>query len=410
MALRHCQKPKILLLVAIAAYSIASSIASLVFAVTLRQRFQDMQLNAVGDSEKVFFDRCLRDFMGLPSSDPTYQSTRRGCAKDFLNEAKYHWLPLVRLAVDQRVCDQDDLCSTGDPQQCADEVTACYSLMNQARHVSKTTEEQSALESQYAESCTRAGRWDNYEHKVQLTYCMWKHASSAGVCTNNVRTTCPEDESCCPVAQNYTNEAGADVATGPYRYACRQSATLGIFCQHVDYTASASTDSTDAIPCTEISCPDNFEWCHDLVDVSGLCVGQPCQDYHHSLGYTALFITCAALGLFLDISDVAIWFCYPKAGLPKAAANAVGLFLKLAALVLVMAAGIRQFVDEVIERACFNPAGNAMLDEDIKGLLTRFWMAMLCTAMGSLCLAPLSALWVGHFSELPYRNRVIRNA
>ncbi|CAK0839292.1 unnamed protein product [Prorocentrum cordatum] len=367
----------------------------------IQMHLQDMRLNMVGDAEKVFLDTCLRDFEGVSTLDPRYRSKRRKCVQEFHDSPRHHWLPMVRQLVDQGVCDPGDLCDSGDPGQCADEVAACYALVDSSRHPSKTVAEAASLESQFVETCRRAGRWDGYEHEVQLEYCMWKHMSAAGICTNTVRTTCPEDDSCCPLPQSYVDEAGESVPSGPRVFHCQRSPVLGIFCQHSDYAAPPPGSG----PCTQMSCPGSFQWCTDLADLSGQCLGTPCQEYHRSLAYAALLVASAALGLLLDLADAAAWACRPRAALPKAAAGFLAAAAKLTGLALLLASGIGDLVDAVVAKGCFNPAGARMLDEDLRGLLAAFGLACGSAGAASLAAAPLSALWVGHFSELPYARR-----
>merc|ERR1719163_1975128 len=91
-------------------------------------------------------DECMRDFEHLPSTDETYISERRGCAKELLRQNQFRWLPVIRLTVDDKICDQKELCTSGDPGNCLDEneygestykagdVTNCYNLIKQAQN------------------------------------------------------------------------------------------------------------------------------------------------------------------------------------------------------------------------------------------------------------------------------------
>jgi hypothetical protein len=258
----------------------------MVLGILLRLQMDNFQDNMENDPEKLFVDNCMRDFEALSPEDATYTSQYSKCIKELSNDQSLKRLPHIRLAVDERVCDPVDLCSGGDPGQCDDkgvprmpgfsagEVTKCYSLIDNAK-AEQDAFQKAALLDRVATECTSKERWKDHKNEVKLRYCFWKHLQF-GVCTNDMRTNCPEDSSCCPVAQN--DPLGNKLEIRPDQYICQKSPIVGLYCQHKDYrvpVANVTTDPQGGL-CTKVTCP-NFAWCRELADVPGECLGEACQ-------------------------------------------------------------------------------------------------------------------------------------
>jgi len=384
----------------------AFSTISLILAGVIRYRLARLQINTVGDPERVFLDECMRDFEGLSPNDPVYTSKHRECAKELGEDERYRRLPRVRLTVDERVCDQARLCEGRDPGQCADRgvygdadykpgrVTECYSLGTEA--LAKLTVQERGAALDVAEArCTSKGAWENYAQRVRLEYCMRKHMTT-GVCINSLRTDCPIDSSCCPVPANVVSENGQPRKTKPDDYACKKSPTVGLFCQHVDDIVPGSNSTL----CTATTC-SNFAWCRDLVDIPGLCLSDACQDYQRALAYSVVIIVAVAAGLVLDAADLVILFRYPRAILPKLFLNAIGCCAKLLACLLCLAAGVLEFMGTLEEKACFNDVGNRMV-KTTRQSVAAFLLFTSLAVVGSLCLLPCSARWLTEPRKLPY--------
>uniref|UniRef100_A0A7S4QT92 Uncharacterized protein n=1 Tax=Alexandrium monilatum TaxID=311494 RepID=A0A7S4QT92_9DINO len=385
------------------------SVASVVCAIVLRIYLGRLQTNMVGDPEKETLDECMRDFEGLPVSNQQYIDNHRRCIEELAALDHLHRLPRVRLTVDERICGQADLCTGGDPGRCGDkgaygsidyeagDVTKCYDLIS-AFKAELTQRRRVALLDQVEQQCTRSDRWDGYAHEVRLRYCMWKHLQF-GACINELRANCPEDTSCCPATQNHL---GADSRSRrPNVYTCRKSPTVGLYCQHVnDRAPGNATGDGRGEPCSSVTCP-SFDWCLDLVDVPGLCLGSVCQDYQRSLNYSVILIILACISLALDIAElVNLGVLHPAPEL-KTACNAFAAVFKLLGLVLCVAGGIGELVDAAIEKACFNEEGNHSATVARSGS-TAFLFAICLAAVGSTCLAPLSARVGGHLTGPSY--------
>jgi len=406
--------PRLVLVLVLALYTLGFSVASLVWAVMLRSKFENLQVNMVGDPEKVFIDNCMRDFEHLPTSDDTYIKQRRECAKELLRKDRFRWLPVIRLTVDERICDQKELCANGDPGQCLDEneygdatykpgdVTSCYDLIKQAKN-EQGSRRRAELEDEVEAKCTYTGRWKDYANQVHLEYCINKHFRT-GICANHLRTSCPTDatdDSCCPVAPHYIGEDGVETQTRPDQYKCQQSPTVGLYCQHLNYLTEGNATTGDmGYDCTETTC-SSFSWCRDFADIPGLCLGDACQEYRRSLAYAAALITTAVLGIVFDLADLFVLVRHPKAGWPKAFSNMAGAAVKLVGFFLCLTGGIKEFADEAFEQRCWNDSGSALV-KDSKGRVDAFRLTVLLAAAGSLVLAPLSARWGGHFRVVPY--------
>mmetsp|Transcript_44112 Transcript_44112/g.89024 ORF Transcript_44112/g.89024 Transcript_44112/m.89024 type:complete len:420 (-) Transcript_44112:375-1634(-) len=411
MRCRCRASPCAIVVVGLALYTPCCSLVSLAWAVVLRVHLGRLQANTVGDPEKEFLDDCMRDFEGLPVENQDYIDKHKSCIQGLENAVHLRRLPRVRLTVDSRICGQADLCTGGDPGRCADrgvygdidyepgDVTRCYELINRYR-AEITQRRRAALLDQVELECTRNGRWNGYANEVHLRYCMWKHLS-VGICTNDARTNCPKDTSCCPIAQNHLGANALSGATRPNVYTCRKSPTVGLYCQDVNDRAPGNTTGDGrGEPCDALTCP-SFDWCLDLVDVPGLCLGTVCQEYRRCLGFTGLLIAVASLGLALDFTELGILFRFPAESRTKTSFNVGAAFLKLTGFLFCMAGGIKELVDVAIEKACFNEEGNHAATVARLGTWG-FLVAICLAAAGSLCLAPLSARWGSQLVGLPY--------
>lgn len=390
--------------------SLVFSITAFGLAIVLRLRLERLQPNLIGDPEKEFMDECLRDFEGLPAESEAYLSSRRNCLAKLVEDKSLNLLPKVRPTVDERICDPANLCTDGDPKQCNDEgvvgggyyrpgtVRQCYDLIDQTK-AARVQKEYFRLLDEVESRCTNPGGWSDYENKVHLRYCMWKHLSS-GICTNNARTNCPTDGSCCPFSQQTKENRRPD------RYACRKSPTVGLYCQLVaGGNATGRFVVTGTSLCTEVTCP-SFAWCLDLADIPGLCLGPVCKDFRRSLDYTVAVGAFIGLAIILDLGELGIRLCFPAmASWHWMSVNVGGASIKLLALVLCLASGVMDLVDSALEHSCFEGG-----DDPAKAAQTiafGFLISVATTALGSCCLAPLTAARDTH-AGLPYAKVAAR--
>lgn len=398
-----------------------SALLSVIWGIVMWVRLGNLQSNHVGDPEKEHLDECMRDFEGLPVDDERYKSEQRRCVDEITARADMTWLPHIRLTVDDRVCDSVDICGGGEPSDCKDKgqpfetsyeigtVTRCYQLIDEAK-AELAPRRQSELFDEVAARCTGDGVWDAYEKRVQLEYCMWKHLQ-VGVCTNALRTNCPADGSCCPRAQNYLEPDDPEAPpVRPDQYTCMKSPTVGLYCQQLDYRlspANASTSRTNASTaprgalCTAASCTQNFGWCRDFADIPGECLGEACQDFRRAMSFAVACIIFAIAGLVCDALDLLFLIRVRAAAVPKSVANFAGSCLKLLAYMLCLAGGVKDFARALIDRSCFNGAGNEVATAAQQGI-DAFLLCTLIASVSSLVLAPLSMYHGGQLLGLPY--------
>lgn len=405
-----------------------TALLSLVWGVVMWVRLGNLRVNHVGDPEKEFTDECMRDFEGLPVEDESYRANQRRCVDELAAKEKTAWLPHIRLTVDDRVCDSVDICRGGDPADCADQgdpfqdsyqpgaVTLCYQLIAEAK-AELAPRRQSELFDEVRVGCTGEGVWSRYENRVQLEYCMFKHLS-VGLCTNRLRTNCPPDTSCCPIAQNYL-ETDSETNARPDQYICMKSPTVGLYCHQLDYRATpdAAAQVPEAPPvgnislgnssaargnlCTAATCTRNFGWCRDFADVPGECLGEACQEYSRALAAATACIALAIAGLFCDAADVLILVRWRSAAVPKSVANFAGSCLKLLAYLCCLAGGVKDFAHTIIDRSCFTAPGNDVATAALQGV-DAFLLCTLVASVASLLLAPLSVYHGGRLVGLPY--------
>lgn len=397
------------LVLTVTLYGLVTVIATLVLGVLLRMQFSDMQANVEGDPEKMFVDDCMRDFEHLPTDDDKYRSQYGKCIKELASDVSLKRLPYIRLAVDERVCDPDDLCEDGDPGNCKDsgtpltsdyspgDVTKCYQLINDAK-AEQDTYQKAELLDRVAAECTSSDRWKDHENKVVLEYCFWKHLQY-GVCTNIMRTNCPTDSSCCPVSQNDPN--GNPLDYRPDLYICQKSPVVGLYCQHRDYRVPVNNSiQQEGALCNKVTCP-SFAWCRDLADIPGQCLGEACQDYSRAADFLIVCIVWTSLGMMLDFADLVLLVRWPLAAKLKFTGNAVSACLKLMTYMFCAAGGVKDFTSDLVDMQCFNADGNA-LAEAAKERVKLFEMVALLTVVGSLALTPMSMQWGGQLVGLPY--------
>jgi len=386
----------------------AVTIGSVVLGALLRMQLVKLQGNMENDPEKRFIDECMRDFESLSTDDPTYRSEFSRCIKELTNDESLKRLPHIRLTVDERVCDPVDLCSGGDPGQCEDvgtpreanykagDVMQCYQLIIRAK-AEQDAYKKAQLLDDIASQCTSSERWKNHANTVSLLYCFWKHLQF-GVCSNNMRTNCPSDSSCCPISQSDPLNA---LAYRPDQYLCRKSPIVGLYCMQRDYRVpvNISIEPRGEL-CTTETCP-SFAWCRDFADVPGLCLGEACKDYTRAANFLIVCIVCAALGLVFDIAVIVLLLRWPVQIKLKSTANALSACLKVLAFALCSAGGAKDFTRELVAKSCYNAEGN-VLALSAKDGVDLFEMVTLLTIAGSLALAPMAMQWGGPLTALPY--------
>jgi len=388
--------------------TVSLSITAFSLAIVLRLRLERLQANSIGDPEKEFMDECLRDFEGLAADDPQYLSNQNKCLKKLMNE-RLNLLPVVRPTVDERICDPTNLCSDGDPGQCEDEgeiggnffkpgdVRQCYDLVD-ATKAARVQKEYFRLLDEVESRCTNPRAWSDYKNRVHLRYCMWKHLSS-GICTNNARTNCPRDGSCCPYAQQTRDYRRPD------RYTCRKSPTVGLYCELLaDGNATGSNISTGTSLCEEADCP----WCLDLADIPGLCLGPVCKQYQRTLDYAAAVAAFMGIAIILDLGELGLRLCSPAMAPEKwILVHAGGASMKLLGVMLCSASGVLDLLETALTKNCLE--GD---DDPTQSALWIVWVlifTMIATGCGSCGLAPLTAMRETH-AGLPYAKVVPRGS
>lgn len=369
-----------------------------------------MRVNMVGDPESKYIDECMRDFEGLSTEDAAYQEKHQKCIAELNSTDSFRWLPKIRLAVDERICDPASLCA-GAPSECPDtgdrldndyqagSISKCYELIQQYK-AARAHQTRADLQTKVETQCSADSAWADYRKKAVIKYCMWKHLD-VGLCMNTMRTNCPEDDSCCPVAENARGDsasAGTRVLR-PNQYVCQKSPTVGLYCQHVDYRVPGAGNVSERSFCTEDTC-DKFAWCRDMADVPGLCIGESCQAYQRSLDLSVVIVLCMAVALLLDLiyGIMLVKFPWPKM---KLLTNAAGGGCKLLAYGFVVAGGIDDFVDTAVAHACFNAEGNERVAH-AQDFTYALRMLTLVAMAGSVCLSPLSMHWGTQLLGVPY--------
>lgn len=411
MALVGSQKLtcRAVLILSVTLYVLGTAIASVILGTLLYVQMGELQANVGSDPEKQFLDECMRDFENLNSEDATYTSAYSRCIDKLSKEDSLKRLPHIRLTVDERVCDPADLCSGGDPGQCEDtgaprtpgyrpgDVTECYQLIENAKAEQDASKKGGLLDRVEAE-CTSKERWKDHANSVKLAYCFWKHLQ-VGVCANNMRTNCPVDSSCCPVAQN--DRLSRDEAVRQDQYVCQKSPTVGLFCQHKDYKVPVNISiQPEAALCTQVTCA-SFAWCRDLADIPGQCLGAACKDYSRAVDFLIICIVFASLGVLCDFLDLMCLFRWPTSTKLKSTTNSVSACFKLLAYLVCAAGGAKDFTCELVEMQCYNSEGNIFANS-VKDAVELFGMITLLTIVGSLALAPMSMQWGGQLVGLPY--------
>lgn len=394
---------------ALSLLTLGASAADMAIAIMLRVRLQDMQGNMVGDPERRLVDECMRDFEGLPLESEIYQTNKRSCIEKLNEDDSLRRLPVIRLTVDERVCSPQYLCA-GAPSECRDTgepldadykpgaVSQCYELIREskaARNLSRRTWVLAEVETR----CMGSGSWLDYDNHVLLRYCMWKHQFT-GLCMNSQRTNCPQDSSCCPVAENYRGGGTGQRLVRPNQYECKKSPLVGLFCQHIDYRVEGSGNLSDRPFCTEDTC-DSFAWCRDMADIPDLCIGESCRLYERSLDLAVVIVVWVSSAMTLDIAYIIMLLRCPEAPRWKCRANFAAACFKLLVWGFCVAGGVKDFVDAALRNACFNTAGmesvsQASIYVDVLRILS------LVTLAGSVLLSPLSMRYGNQLVGLPY--------
>jgi len=390
--------------------TIMSSGSQLAYAIMLRLRFIDLKANYVGDPEKAFMDSCLRDYEAVSSADPRFKDARKDCIRDLVNSNELKRLPRIRPTVDEGICDQSVLCEDSDPGQCEDEgnprdagyqagdVTRCFRMIETATKELEPVRHSSLLD-EAEKQCTRSGRWKDYSNQVQLQYCMWKQIT-LGACTNNLRSNCPGDSSCCPVAQNYLDpELIATLQRSDF-YVCRKSPIVGLYCQHLEDRVPTGNSSITGDMCTDATCP-SFDWCADFADIPGECMGKACQGYQNALMLTLVCVIAAAAGVVFDMADVLLLLKCPTRPRPRVMADGIATCLKVVAVLICYTGDISEFADEAAAHACFYNEGGKVA-ESAKAAAGGFMLTALLSAASSCISMPLSMRVGGQLTKLPY--------
>jgi len=390
-------------------FTLITACIAVVWSVVLWIHLDDLKSNQVGDPEKEFLDTCMRDFEHLAQDSEIYLRERQNCMEELEGNDDLKWLPVIRLTVDERICDISALCGDGDPESCKDDgtpfdenfrpgtVRQCYDRITSAKSERNETRRAELLQ-EASDACISDSRWRDYEHKTEIVYCMWKEREQ-GVCTNSLRSSlnCPDDTSCCPTAQNRLTTPGAR----ENKYQCAKSPLIGLYCQHVNYTTQDSQMVEQ--PCTSVSC-STFDWCRDFVDVSDLCLTEPCEEYRRAKNYAIACIVFACIAVLFDFGDIVILCCYHKAAGAKAAVDVASGCIKLMALMLCIVGGVRDFTNDLVNRGCYVEEGSN-LGVSARDEMRNFMSSLAFSIVGSMCLSPLSAYWGGKLVDLPYMGR-----
>jgi len=398
---------KALIVVILTLAALSCAVTALVFSIQLHGAVENLRSNHEGDPEREFVDECMRDYEHLPPDDGRYLDQRAACVQSMHNVPRFKWLPNIRLTVDERVCDPEQLCADGDPSPCKDagnprskdykpgNITQCFTLIDEVRKDGgKSATERAELEEQVNKRCLGKDRWKDYENKVKLDYCMWKH-SSVGVCTNNLRSSC--DSSCCPHKPVVSR---SDLQNDEYE--CRKSPVVGLFCQHLAATQRQWTGvkSGSYELCTAVTCP-NFAWCRDFTDIPGLCLGQACQDYQRVRGICITCIVICSLGLLLDLSDLIVFWKFANAVVAKSMINILSSGVKLLGFCFIIGGGGQEFLSTIVEKQCFVEEGQEMA-QVARDVIESYLLAALFSSLLSLALAPFSMYSGGKLIGAPY--------
>eukprot|EP00811_Abedinium_folium_P000194 NODE_10177_length_1371_cov_5.877814.p1 GENE.NODE_10177_length_1371_cov_5.877814~~NODE_10177_length_1371_cov_5.877814.p1 ORF type:complete len:282 (+),score=45.85 NODE_10177_length_1371_cov_5.877814:256-1101(+) len=250
---------------------------------------------------------------------------------------------------------------------------------------------------------TSRSRWNDYDEQVMIAYCMWKHQDTR-VCTNALRTNCPEDDSCCPVSQQRLSE-NSDGSVRASPYVCQKSPILGLYCQHDSYRTPWEADVYGNFTlgnelCTAVSCP-TFEWCRDLVDFPNTCVGETCKEYGHLLNFVIACIFFSSLAFTLDAFGSFRLAFWPMDKTRKARIDVMSACLKALVCLLCVAGGGFDFITTAIDHACFTKDGN---DELPVARMAAYRVTIVAgvSALCSACLGPLMMRWMGRITNVPY--------
>lgn len=378
------------------------------FSITLLTRIFDLRSNQSGDPDRAFVDECMRDFEHLKKDDGLYLSERRKCVKKISatdGPLYLKWLPQIRLTADERICDPEYLCDSGD-STCRDEgtpgtrgyrpgtISACYNLIDEARN-EKLTATREQLNKEVDSKCIpkegEEGPWKDYSEKVKIEYCMWKHRHTQGVCTNNIRTSCTSDGSCCPSG---IQDDPSEPVAGLSEYECQKSPVFGLFCQHKSFVVEAK------VMCKETTCP-NFAWCRDFADIPNLCLGEACQDYRRTVAVCICSIALISFGLLCDLADVVVCMKWPNNSVHKTLLNVTASCFKFLVYLLCLSGGAVEFTNAIVAKQCFNAEGLVMAQRAKTGL-RELLVCVMISAAGSLVLSPFSIKWGGKLLAVPY--------
>merc|ERR1719160_321173 len=159
MGLAQHVTPKAIIIVTLTLAGLSCAITAMVFAIQLHAAVSDLRSNHEGDPEREYVDECMRDFEHLPPDDGKYLDQKRKCIEAMDAQPQFKWLPHIRLTVDERVCDPEQLCVSGDPGPCKDSgsprdkdyqpgnVTQCFNIIDKVKmEGSKTAAERAEEE------------------------------------------------------------------------------------------------------------------------------------------------------------------------------------------------------------------------------------------------------------------------
>eukprot|EP00927_Polykrikos_kofoidii_P046649 TRINITY_DN40815_c0_g1_i1.p1 TRINITY_DN40815_c0_g1~~TRINITY_DN40815_c0_g1_i1.p1 ORF type:complete len:416 (+),score=50.83 TRINITY_DN40815_c0_g1_i1:186-1433(+) len=397
------------LVLCVVIFTISCTASNLAWSIVLRLRLMDLRANMVGDPERVYMDDCMKDFDDESVESNRYRERHRECVTKVDSSKKFKLLPRIRPTVDEGICDQAYLCSgsndcedRGEPGKSYYEpgvMTKCFDLITRMR-IEADPVEQKRLSDEAQQKCMRGGRWDGYKKKAWIKKCMWKHFHF-GVCTNNLRTNCPGDSSCCPTAQSHLDLVDQAKAPRQDHFICRKSPIVGLYCHHIDYRVPRNgTSSAFGDLCTAATC-ENFNWCRDFADVPGLCLRRPCQDYKHAFALCTVCIVAAVFGVFFDLVDIIVMCTCPSLQKIKSCTNGIAACIKGTGCLICVVSGAREFAVEAASNACIVGNNGALAAAAETAATSMFVTSLLATA-GSLCLAPLSSRWGGRLSDVPY--------
>lgn len=169
----------------------------------------------------------------------------------------------------------------------------------------------------------------------------------------------------------------------PAGYQCLISPVVGLYCQH------------DTTTC------GNRKWCLEFADILETCSTDTCR-FHRMVGRATTFsYIIAALGIFLDLSDVITFLCRPDSIVCKSSINVLSSIVKWIAFGSALGAGTATFLSNLEAASCFNQDGVEQVGA-ASSMFLLFATLQVVSAILSLALAPFSAYWGGKLIGVPY--------